>query len=411
MEAAVLNARSPSAAPEAPVVTPEQAQQAAQNDLTARSTLAAKEVANAQGAMQLPGGTLVQRGNAGLRSIAANPAVVDTLNRAHDTAGDGIRYDVNNGRTTISGTAPTKAQYVGADGKPTNNWYETQAYADSQTRAAKDKQLLDFYQRNDIEGDIKSPNPAYQERGLRRQAAYNQNAQTELARRNAESEIAFRSGQLLNQGRALDLQGRHYGIEEQQLGMQLAAAQRAAEQMKIEQQRSAREDQDKNDEQLRKRLGDYFTTKDDKGNTVEDKNAIEDFLRHANNTVTQEYATTKNPVFYNSIAGRVKGFADLDKGMQEHLINRYNAYKRWKESQSAWNPFYATQGDTMNLYDLDAEEKDGQLTFPRLEAKMKGKPFKANAKDFMYSEGPHAFYNVFQTPDDTLLRNLKSRGY
>ena len=105
-------------------------------------------------------------------SAAFTPAQLQIIHNAKD---DGNIYaNVN----AVIG-AP---HLFGADGKPTTNWYETQAYKDSQVQAAKDKELLKTYEKWGLEGDLKSNNPAYQARGLARQKAFDENSRTEAAR-------------------------------------------------------------------------------------------------------------------------------------------------------------------------------------------------------------------------------------
>ena len=112
-----------------------------QQDLQGRGMASQSLVSAAQNQMGLTPGketgagmvSVVDRGNKGLQAIAQNVGVRDTLNAAHEVQGDGIQYGTTTGangkpQVMLSGTSPTKAQYIGADGKPTNEWDKTDAY-------------------------------------------------------------------------------------------------------------------------------------------------------------------------------------------------------------------------------------------------------------------------------------------
>ena len=73
-------------------------------------------------------------------------------------------------------------------------------------------------------------------------------------------------------------------------------------------------------------------------------------------------------------------------------------------------PWNADKADSLNLDDFDAvQNNDGTLSFPKLEARMKGRSIRARQKDFEYTE-PYSWIDPFQTPDNTSLQNLVSRS-
>lgn len=85
-----------------------------------------------------PNLTSMERANVGLRQAVNDPdaKVINAMNSANTLRGNGIVASTRVGadgekQLMLSGGAPTKPQYVGADGKATNNWYETQAYKDA----------------------------------------------------------------------------------------------------------------------------------------------------------------------------------------------------------------------------------------------------------------------------------------
>ena len=289
--------------------------------------------------------------------------------------------------------------YTGADGKPTTNWYETQAYKDSQVQAAKDKELLKTYEKWGLEGDLKSNNPAYQARGLARQKAFDENSRTEAAR-----EVAAANRDLQRQ--ELDIRREDLGLRRSQEQRAIAGAQFDREQKILEAQRKVTEDMDKDEEQAFKAYAPYFTRrgKDSQGNDVdlEDKDAHAAFVNAARHTVTQR--GVKNPV-----NGKPMSFGSLNKAEQERLYNRWMAVQRLKSTMGNF-PWNADKADSLNLDDFDAvQNNDGTLSFPKLEARMKGRSIRARQKDFEYTE-PYSWIDPSQTPDNTSLQNLVSRS-
>lgn len=178
----------PAQAPQPAAVDPAQAAAAARADLQSRSDAYGKSVDLAQQVMRLPqGNDMMTRGNAGLRAVASNPAVRDVLNIAHEQQGDNIQYGLRRGadgkpQVMISGGAPTKSQYVGADGKPTSDWTKTRDYSDAIARNKADKARLAEIQRENMISDAQSGNPFYQQRGLRGIAAEKMLAEADGAR-------------------------------------------------------------------------------------------------------------------------------------------------------------------------------------------------------------------------------------
>ena len=175
--------QAPASAQTGTQVAPEPAMAAAA-DIQARSMAAEGLRSGAQREMNLPptqqqdvvnGGSLVQRGNVGLRSIATNPAVQDALNVANEQQGTGVAYSTVKGadgkpQVMISGGQPTKPQYIAADGTPTNDWKQTAQYAESKGLHARNKQALRDIEMENARGDMASALPFYQGRGLRTMA-------------------------------------------------------------------------------------------------------------------------------------------------------------------------------------------------------------------------------------------------
>ena len=108
--------------------------------------------------------------NANIRALAENrPQAVptdmndggvgpqDRFNQIHAAAGDGIQaktITLKDGRKQLmlDDSGPRKAQYVGADGNPTDKWSDTQAYKDATLRAAADKARVEqIEQRRELE--------------------------------------------------------------------------------------------------------------------------------------------------------------------------------------------------------------------------------------------------------------------
>lgn len=337
-------------------------------------------------------------GASGAAPAPTSAAVADTEKLANDIQVRSIRGANGKMQPEFYGTN-VKQTYTGADGKPTTNWYETQAYKDSQVQAAKDKELLKTYEKWGLEGDLKSNNPAYQARGLARQKAFDENSRTEAAR-----EVAAANRDLQRQ--ELDIRREDLGLRRSQEQRAIAGAQFDREQKILEAQRKVTEDMDKDEEQAFKAYAPYFTRrgKDSQGNDVdlEDKDAHAAFVNAARHTVTQR--GVKNPV-----NGKPMSFGSLNKAEQERLYNRWMAVQRLKSTMGNF-PWNADKADSLNLDDFDAvQNNDGTLSFPKLEARMKGRSIRARQKDFEYTE-PYSWIDPFQTPDNTSLQNLVSRS-
>lgn len=337
-------------------------------------------------------------GASGAAPAPTSAAVADTEKPANDIQVRSIRGANGKMQPEFYGKNVTQT-YTGADGKPTTNWYETQAYKDSQVQAAKDKELLKTYEKWGLEGDLKSNNPAYQARGLARQKAFDENSRTEAAR-----EVAAANRDLQRQ--ELDIRREDLGLRRSQEQRAIAGAQFDREQKILEAQRKVTEDMDKDEEQAFKAYAPYFTHrgKDSQGNDVdlEDKDAHAAFVNAARHTVTQR--GVKNPV-----NGKPMSFGSLNKAEQERLYNRWMAVQRLKSTMGNF-PWNADKADSLNLDDFDAvQNNDGTLSFPKLEARMKGRSIRARQKDFEYTE-PYSWIDPFQTPDNTTLQNLVSRS-
>ncbi len=142
-------------------------------DIQQRSNEAEGLRSFAQRSMNLPAGDdAMQRGKTGLRAIAGDAGIQNSLNTAHEVQGTGIKYSTVKGadgkpQVMISGGVPTKPQYIGTDGKGTNSWYDTAQYAESQQQGARDRQSLKNMQWDNAVSSLQSPSTSYQNQGLR----------------------------------------------------------------------------------------------------------------------------------------------------------------------------------------------------------------------------------------------------
>lgn len=175
--------QAPASAQTGTQVAPEPAMAAAA-DIQDRSMAAEGLRGFAQRRMNLPptqqqdvvnGGSLVQRGNVGLRAIGSDQGTMNALNEAHGQQGTGVTYGTVTGadgkpQVMISGGQPTKPQYIAADGTPTNDWKQTAQYAESKGLHARNKQALRDIEMENARGDMASALPFYQGRGLRTMA-------------------------------------------------------------------------------------------------------------------------------------------------------------------------------------------------------------------------------------------------
>ena len=119
---------------------------------------------DAQKAMNLPSGGIgaIAQGNQGLRSIATDPAVREKLNTAHASIGDGVTFGTTTGadgrpQTIISGGKPSKAEYIGTDGQPTDDWTRTNRYQQAVAVNTRMKNLAEQMQRDRLERDAYDP--------------------------------------------------------------------------------------------------------------------------------------------------------------------------------------------------------------------------------------------------------------
>ena len=359
-----------------------------QSSVTAAKPVEPTPLGDAPGAMD--------RFDAAVRVAAANgqPTVNGDVPNAPPANDIKRSLRMVNGRPQVEFSGKdVKQTYTGADGKPTNNWYDTQDYKESQVRAQKDKELLRTLQRWNAQTSAASPNSYHQGVGLRQLAELDRQEQLATAK-----EVAAADRDIKRQG--LDIQREDLGLRRAQEARALATSQRQAAKDAAEFDLRAKEAMDKDEEQARKIYAGHFLTKNDKGEMVEDKAALDDFFRRVNHSLLTEGAATKDPRLWDEKTSRPKSFANVDKATQDFLLNRYNAYRRWKQAQG-WMPGYADKGDTMNLFDLNAREDGDYLVFDRL-----GKS-RAQKKDFMFTTPVDTLdIAAMKTPDDTLYRNL-----
>lgn len=286
-----------------------------------------------------------------------------------------------------------KQTYTGADGKPTTDWKDTKDYKEAIERNKSERRFLNDITGWNIDREVASSNPAWRERGLARQKVFNEKLQRENERSQLEADRAYKQGDL-------EMRREDLGLRRAQEERALASAQRQMQRDAVEMDLKTREAMDKDEEQVRKIYAGHFLTKNDKGEMIEDKAALDDFLRRANHSILAEGRATKDARLWDANTNRPKSFANMDKATQDFILNRYNAYRRWKQAQGVL-PGYADKGDTMNLFDLNAQEDGDYLVFPRL-----GKA-RAQKKDFMYTSPVGALdLAATKTPEDTLYRNL-----
>lgn len=302
--------------------------------------------------------------------------------------------------------------YTGADGKPTTNWYETQAYKDSQVQAAKDKELLKTYEKWGLEGDLKSNNPAYQARGLARQKVFNENAQTDLAR-----EVAAANRDLQRQ--ELDIRREDLGLRRAQEQRAIAAASRQAQLAAAEEGRKADEATSKKQDNYHKYLESVLTMPltDSNGNVTNapDARAIAEFTSKADATVAAMEEATRNTAEHSRWVDpqtkKPKSAADLDDTQKSWILNRFKAYQRIKQAQKGWATLgYADKFDTNDLSLLDGAEEGDYISFPKLKAKLGFVP-RIQKKDLAYSDGPIGLTDLQlgKTPYDAYLNNILGR--
>ena len=305
-----------------------------------------------------------------------------------------------------------KQTYTGADGKPTTNWYETQAYKDSQVQAAKDKELLKTYEKWGLEGDLKSNNPAYQARGLARQKVFNENAQTDLARTQSMNDRDFK-----RQG--LEIQREDLGLRRSQEQRAIAAASRQAQLAAAEEGRKADEATSKKQDNYHKYLESVLTMPltDSNGNVtnVPDARAIAEFTSKADATVAAMEEATRNTAEHSRWVDpqtkKPKSAADLDDTQKSWILNRFKAYQRIKQAQKGWATLgYADKFDTNDLSLLDGAEEGDYISFPKLKAKLGFVP-RIQKKDLAYSDGPIGLTDLQlgKTPYDALTNNILGR--
>lgn len=145
------------------------------------------ELKGLRNAQQFLGGesAVIPTGLRTARQIESN-APLTTWNSKEDVAAASLRNAVTpENRTGImsvrqkdgsfKNVAIGQSEYVGADGKPTNDWSKTQQYADGVARAQRDKAELDQIQRQRANFDAFNPSitdPNVRDSGLRRMMMY-----------------------------------------------------------------------------------------------------------------------------------------------------------------------------------------------------------------------------------------------
>ena len=350
-------------------------------------------------------------GASGAAPAPTSAAVADTEKPANDIQVRSIRGANGKMQPEFYGKNVTQT-YTGADGKPTTNWYETQAYKDSQVQAAKDKELLKTYEKWGLEGDLKSNNPAYQARGLARQKVFNENAQTDLAR-----EVAAANRDLQRQG--LEIQREDLGLRRAQEQRAIAAASRQAQLAAAEEGRKADEATSKKQDNYHKYLESVLTMPltDSNGNVTNapDARAIAEFTSKADATVAAMEEATRNTAEHSRWVDpqtkKPKSAADLDDTQKSWILNRFKAYQRIKQAQKGWATLgYADKFDTNDLSLLDGAEEGDYISFPKLKEKLGFVP-RIQKKDLAYSDGPIGLTDLQlgKTPYDALTNNILGR--
>lgn len=88
-----------------------------------------------------PGG--VDPGSARIRAIRDNPQALAAFNQAQDVNATGVTASRDaRGGLVIGGAGNQVKRYIGADGKPTARWEDTEEFQSATARAAKDKATL-----------------------------------------------------------------------------------------------------------------------------------------------------------------------------------------------------------------------------------------------------------------------------
>ena len=104
----------------------------------------------------------IAQGNQGLRSIATDSGIRQKLNTAHASIGDGVTFGTTTGtdgrpQTIISGSKPAKAEYIGADGQPTDDWTRTNRYQQAIAVNTRMENLAERMKRDRLERDAFDP--------------------------------------------------------------------------------------------------------------------------------------------------------------------------------------------------------------------------------------------------------------
>lgn len=373
--------------------------------------IAGASSAPAQSAAIEPGAQERTFGASGAAPAPTPAAAADAQPPANDIQVRSIRGANGKMQPEFYGKNVTQT-YTGADGKPTTNWYETQAYKDSQVQAAKDKELLKTYEKWGLEGDLKSNNPAYQARGLARQKAFDENSRTEAAR-----EVAAANRDLQRQ--ELDIRREDLGLRRAQEERAIAAASRQAQLAAAEEGRKADEATSKKQDNYHKYLESVLTMPltDSNGNVTNapDARAIAEFTSKADATVAAMEEATRGTAehsrWVDPTTKKPKSSADLDDTQKSWVINRYKAYQRIKQAQKGWSTLgYADKFDTNDLSLLDGAEEGDYISFPKLKAKLGFVP-RIQKKDLAYSDGPIGLTDLQlgKTPYDALTNNILGR--
>lgn len=133
------------------------------------------------------GGTWVSKNDvAGDFNTGLRGADINDPNRLAD--GQGV-ISMRQKDGTYKNAVIAPSRYIGADGKETSRWEDTQAYKDAIGRNEKDKATLRDLQYQNAMNSINSHNPGYQQEGLRTAAAM-------LARDNVEADKSAKAASL-----------------------------------------------------------------------------------------------------------------------------------------------------------------------------------------------------------------------
>lgn len=124
----------------------------------------------AQGMRDFGDKMLTDRGLSRAQGLATDAGVRNTFQAAHDIEGDGVKIGTAIGadgkpQASYSGGVPTKAQYIGADGNPTNRWEDTTRYKEAIARNQQDKITLREMQKDRYKRSLESQSAGWRNEG------------------------------------------------------------------------------------------------------------------------------------------------------------------------------------------------------------------------------------------------------